>query len=313
MNASRLPVAVATHAARDIIGEAPAVGETWPGLTRLLDWAATTGFDGLDVSTSVFDVDRPTDWWRGVAKQASDRGLKIASINCLRSSLADENYWQAGARRIRRAVEIAEELGIPTVNISLAVPPERLDANSFRQLREPPGSSRGARVKERRATIERLLAIDRDTRHRDTDLVLELHHCSLVDTAPALRSMLDDLGGGYTGNPDVVNELWAFDTIDSTPTQIMDVLAPVSPHLWHLKNYVLEPAEQPRLPPTFVDASLVDGAVDYVDALSRMRSAGFAGWFSIERSGPGDFLKSAEIGLDFLHTSMTPSTSRRTT
>lgn len=312
MSGRRLPVALATHAARDIIGPAPASGGgRWDGLERLLDWSAETGFDGLDVSTSVFDVERPLTWWNGVRSLAEDRGLVIASINCLRSSLADEEHWRLGDRRIRRAIEIAEALGVPSVNVSLAVPPERLDANARRQLALPPGSSRVATPAEVAATVYRLRSIDEDAPDRSTRLVIELHHCSIVDTSASLRALIDELGAGFTANPDIVNELWAFDTIDASPADIVDRLAPVSPHLWHVKNYT-RVSDADGGPPAFADAALDGGDVDYTDVLGRMMRAGFDGWISIERSGPGDFLQTASAGLRFLHTQLTTTTPRST-
>lgn len=311
---SRLPIAVATHAARDMIGEPPgSAGGSWPGLHRFLDWAAETGFDGIDVSTSVFDVERSARWWRGLHAQVAARGLEIASINCLRSSLADAKFWQLGDRRIRRAIEIAEDLGIPSVNVSLAVPPERLDANAHRQRAAPPGSSRIATAKERSLTIERLSAIHKETTGRSTRLVLELHHCSVIDTASALRSMIDDLDDSFTANPDVVNELWAFETIEATAAEIVDTLAPVSRHLWHVKDYTLGPASTPGVPRNFVDVAVGSGATDYADAIARMLGAGFDGWISVERSGVGDFLRTAREGLAFLHSHLPPINARSTT
>lgn len=312
MSAAHLPIALATHAARDVIGPAPSAGgERWDGLERLLDWAAATGFDGLDVSTSVFDVERSIAWWSGIQSVAGDRGLAIASINCLRSSLADEDYQRSGDRRIHRAVEIAEALGVPSVNVSLAVAPERLDANAHRQLALPPGSSRVASPAEVAATVQRLGTIDEDTSGRSTHLVIELHHCSVADTSSALRALIDELGPSFTANPDIVNELWAFEDISASPADIVDALAPVSPHLWHVKNYTLIPASEGG-PPAFADAALDEGDVDYTDALDRMLDAGFDGWISIERSGPGDFLHTARVGLEFLHRKLTTTTPRST-
>lgn len=296
------PVAVATHAARDLIGPEPEDGSRWTGLESFATWAAETGFDGVDASSSVLVLERPDGWWRDVAAVLADRGLRLASLNCLRSSLADPDHWHLGDARIRRAFEVARLLDVPTVNVSLAVPAERLDANAFRQVATPPGSSRSAAASELSATVERLRVLYRWAGEDAARLVLELHHCSVVDTADSLRDVLDQLaddGAAHPvlGNPDLVNELWAFDRIESPWQESLAHLAPVSGGIWHLKNVRQRTTPEGH---QFVDASLGDGDIDYRAAVATMGNAGFQGWLSIERAGAGDFRTTATDGLHFL-------------
>ncbi len=296
---TRWPVAVATHAARDIIGRPPP-GDFghWEGLDRFLAYARETGFDGIDVSTSLIDGRRDDRWWSTLAAAVSAAGLEIASINCLRSSLADRDYWGLAAARIRRALIIADALDIPSVNVSLAVPPERLDANAHRQLALPPGSSKTCTEEELDRTAEQLQELADLADSLRTRLVVELHHCSVADTADSVLALLKRVGRPLAVNPDVVNELWAFDRVLANWRDTLTALAPVSGGIWHVKN-CRRTAVDGRV--EFVDAPLGEGDVDYAEAVSVMQAAGFEGWLSIERSGPGDFLATAAQGIAFLH------------
>lgn len=289
------PVAVATHAARDAIGSAPGPDQRWRSLEQWLDWVAEAGFDGVDLSSSVFPLERSDAWWHGIGMLAADRGLRLASINCLRSSLADVDYWHLGDQRIRRAVQIGHLLDIPTVNISLAVPAERLDVNAHRQQQSPPGSSRVATEAERQATRDRLAAIRDVTPAGGPALVVELHHGSLVDTAGSLLSLALDLG--IAVNPDLVNELWAFDRIEASWQTSLEMLAPVSGGVWHVKNCRRRKREAGVV---FEDAPLDVGDIDYRAAIAVMAESGFEGWISIERSNVGDFVSTATRGLAFI-------------
>lgn len=290
------PIAVATHAARDQIGPVPAGDGPWRGWERWLDWVRDTGFDGVDLSTGVVPVERPDDWWRGLADSVRRRDLEIASINCLRSSLADPEHWRLGDARIRRALDLADLLGIPTVNVSLAIPPERADANACRMQAAPLGSSRTATAAQRRATLDRLRAIVAG-RRGTADLVLELHHASVADTAPTAVDLAQ--AAGIPLNPDLVNELWAFDEPERDWRETLRMCSPVSSGIWHVKNCRRTTAPDGTV--RFADAPLDDGEIDYAEAIGIMRGAGFDGWVSIERSGAGDFPATATRGIDFLH------------
>lgn len=288
-------IAIATHAARGLIGDLSDQG-TLLGLESFCDWAAKAGFDGLDIATSVFDVEHSDAWWWKVMNVITDRGLVPASINCLRSSLADEDYWQLGDRRIRRAIEIAVEYAIPTVNISLAVPPQRLDANAFRLIQLPPGSSRTATAMEVENTKQRLAAIRQNILSSGPELVLELHHCSVVDTSVSLAEVLSDVEG-YTANPDLYNEIWAFDEIDIPWQKSLEILAPLTKGIWHVKNATLVVEGGNK---KFLNSSLGAGDIDDNYAVATMLESGFKGWISIEKCGVCDFQQTASEGLAFL-------------
>lgn len=291
------PVAIATHAAREQIGPVPDDEGIWWGWEAWLDWVRARGFDGVDVSTGVAPVERSDDWWRELAASARRRDLELASINCLRSSLADPEHWQLGDARIRRAIDVAAMLGIPTVNVSLAIPPERGDANACRLQASPLGSSRTATAAQRRATAERLRALV-PARSDGPAVVLELHHASIADTAPSAIELAATVG--IPLNPDLVNELWAFDEPERDWADSLRMCAPVSGGIWHVKN--CRRVVRPDGAIEFHDAPLDDGDLDYVEALQIMADAGFEGWLSIERSGGDDFPATAERGIDFLHT-----------
>ena len=124
-----------------------------------------------------------------------------------------------------------------------------------------------------------------------------------------MARLVSRLGGRFTANPDLVNELWAFETVKTNWRDTLVALAPLTGEIWHIKNCRrLVDAGRTE----FVDAPLDEGDIDYTEAVAIMRTAGFQGWVSIERSGEGDFLTTATRGRQFLH-SLKSAKQRSTT
>lgn len=292
------PVAIATHAARDLIGKHAGKPSGWSTLLAFLEKAECLGFDGVDIATTVFDVSLSREWWMDLSRQIELRNLRIASINCLRSSLADPDHWRSAENRIEAALRHAAELGIPSVNVSLAVPPERADANAQRMQRAPLGSSRTATEEDFRLTARRLDRLAEIGSEANVAVAVELHHASIADTAPATLRLLEFCEQGVEVNPDLVNELWAFDTVAADWRDTLSALAPYTHSIWHVKNCWRR--TEGELSVAFEDAPLGNGEIDYQAAFSIMVDSGFTGWISIERSGPGDFLATAQDGIRFI-------------
>ena len=258
------PVAVATHAARDVIGSAPG-----SGFERFLDWAVAAGFDGIDLSNSVLYDD----------------------------------YAAESMERIRWSIRAAAALEAPVVSLSLALPQQVDDCNQFRGLNHSMGCSRGASDQTFEATALRLRDLAAEARNMGVALSIETHHASLADTGAAtlkLWQMVDDDSVGL--NPDLVNVLWAYATPEEDWRETLRLLAPHA-NLWHVKNVrrvELEPGQRAA----YIGTSLGEGDIDHRWAVAGMRQAGFAGWVSIERGGGGDALAELRAGLAYLRSDL---------
>ena len=156
LHAAPWPVAVATHAARDAIGEAPDGSVVWPGMLDFIAWAAKAGFDGIDLSDTVVPFDRSTRGLHELASAVGDHGLRFAGLNILRASLADPDYGSHNLERTRRSINACVELGCRILSISLALPRQVDDCNRYRGLDHSRGSSRARDVADFFALAEQL-------------------------------------------------------------------------------------------------------------------------------------------------------------
>jgi sugar phosphate isomerase/epimerase len=295
----RWPVAIATHAARDAIGQ-PRAGETlWPGLVDFLRWSADAGFSGIDLSDSVFPFDTTASGLAELASAAADHGLRFAGLNLLRASFADPGYGADNLDRARRSVEAVALLDAGTLSISFAVPRQVADCNAYRGLDHSLGGSRLAGDRDFEITAERLRSLADEAQASGVALSIEVHHASIADNgASALRllKLTDHPSVGV--NPDLVNAYWAYATPEEDWRAQLRLLAPHA-NVWHVKN-VLRVEVEAGVRSVFLGTSLADGDIDHRWACHVMREAGFTGWVSIERGGPGDALHMARAGLSYL-------------
>ena len=292
-------IALAAHACQALLGQPDRDDATrWGGLASFLDLAAEAGYGGVDLSTGVFPMDAPDGWWRDIARLVADRGLEIASLNSLRSSLCDPDYAALGAQRIERALEVAALVGSDTLNVALGVPWERLDANRFLGVADPPGGSRSASAADFEVTPATLDRFADAAAERGVELVLELHYCSIADSAAAIGRLLLQMQNPIAVNPDLVNAVWAYDEADEGWEPTLRRLAPASSGVWHVKNCAAAPGDGVVLR----DATLADGVIDYDVACDILGDAGFDGWVSVETCGAPDYRSFAVSGAEFFTT-----------
>jgi sugar phosphate isomerase/epimerase len=129
-------------------------------------------------------------------------------------------------------------------------------------------------------------------------LSIETHHASLADTGAATLRLWRLTGDAAVGiNPDLVNAYWAYATPEEDWRETLALLAPHA-NVWHVKN-VQRVETDPGRRAVYLGTSLQAGDIDHRAAVRAMRDAGFDGWVSIERGGPGDALGQALGGLRY--------------
>lgn len=268
-------------------------------MRSFLQWASAIGFDGIDLSDSVVDFNDSPQQVRGLARLLDEHNLVAPTINCLRASLCDREFSELSTARVRAALRAAEVLGTEVVNISLAVPRQRLDCNQFRGSRKSPGSSCQANDDDFALTVRRLAELVSVAESLGVLLTVEMHHCSLADTSTSTLRLIRAVSSPTLGcNPDIVNMYWAYSEPEEDWLEGLERMAPMS-NLWHVKNVrrIFNPTAKTS---AYIDAPLHSGDIDYRLASAVMWRAGFPGWVSIERGGPGDFLFTAAEGYSYL-------------
>src|SRR5512133_3952944 len=92
---------------------------------NLFSWAKRKGFDGIEVGDWWFDFFTADDGEVSRLKEEmGGYGLEFAGLNCLRKSVAHPAVVEQSWRDLRRSIEIAKNLHLGFVNISLALPAE---------------------------------------------------------------------------------------------------------------------------------------------------------------------------------------------
>lgn len=273
---------------------------------NLLAWTQRQGFDGIDLGAWAFDFYRaPLSELRELQQDIADAGLTLVALNCLRKCITHPAVAAQNRRDLWRAVEVACELRVPYVSISLSLDADAVGVpqRDVRGTRTSPGSSRDARPGEFEEAAAFLRQLAAAGQPHSVEVVVELHHCSLADTsATLLRLLLLADHPNLTVNPDLGNVTWGYDEPEEAWQQSVEQLAG-RVNFWHVKN--LHRVHIPEVQrAAFVHAPLADGDIDYRWAISHMLSHGFRGWLSLEAAGPGDWLSFAARGkayLDELH------------
>lgn len=296
-----IKIAFATHAARTYPhprwGGLPDAGQqAW-----LFDWVAGEGFRGLDVGDSWVDFAR-LDRSNALAmrQRASERGLEICALNCLRKALCDPATSGLNSDALTHALDVSEWLGCPTVGISLSHPTQVHGGSATIGTTHSPGGSAAASDHDYEATCRALRSLAARAKEKGLSLSVELHHCSLADTSAGLLRILDGVAASNVGaNPDLINGYWAYAEPPETWRDAFSALVPRT-NLWHVKNaqrvYVPEARRA-----VFLERPLSQGDIDYRWALRKAESAGFGGWISIENCGGGDPFEITSEGRKYLH------------
>lgn len=259
---------------------------------RVFDWAAHTGFHGVELSPRWLDYrDFTPRQFAALRGEVEAAGLVVSGINLNRCIYTRTEQASRHVADTRRAIEAADALGARLVNISLSMPtwptPER-----------PPLFGADVPREEVKRAAAIVSALAKEAAQAGVALSMELHDDGMLDTAEVCLEFLRLVGRDNVGiNPDVGN-------ICRGPRPLPDwrgafrMLASAANN-WHVKNYR-----------AFQVAPLWDGDLDYAEALRVMRAAGYDGWVSIESYSP-DPLAMQEKALRWLkeQVSAIPSSS----
>jgi len=228
---------------------------------RILEWAATTGFEGIEISPQWLDITHLSNTeLREFREDAAASGLAISGLNVNR--ILHPDAASVGSKLLlEHAIHVAAILSAPLVTLSFSSPlgdPSR----PFLHGCDVPQAER-----DQNADLIRDLAA-RALPH-GFQLSLELHDDGLLDTADLCLDMLQRVASENVGlNPDLGNLVRSCPDSDWRTT--LKSLAPRANN-WHVKNYR---GSQP--------SPIWDGRIDYAEAFHIMRAAGYTGWVSIE-------------------------------
>jgi sugar phosphate isomerase/epimerase len=247
----------------------------------LYQWAAATGFQGIEISPRWYDIFALTrDHLEELRREIAGAGLSISGINVERAIVVRSAAAAENRERIRRAIDIAAVLGAEVVDVALALDWEGVASRAV-------VTSAEFSEEEFAESVASIKALSRQAGRHGIAVSVELHDDGLLDDAALCRRFIEEVGEANAGaNPDVGN-------ICRDPARTGDwesalvKLAPIA-NCWHVKNYRDCQA-----------SPLADGDIDYRRAMQIMIKARFAGWSSIE-SRIGEFRETQASALAYL-------------
>ena len=300
---TEMRVALATHTLNARRGYPESSREAQITARRnLYSWARQHNFAGIEVGAWWYDFyQAPVTETRQLKEEMAAEGLALAGFNCLRKCVTHPAVATQNRRDLWTAVEVACEVGVPVVSISLSLDADAVDIpqQDVRGTQISPGSSRDAGDEEFEQAGAFLRELARVAQPSGIEIALELHHCSLADTSHSLLRLLDIAGEpNISANPDLGNVTWGYAVPEEPwPESVIHLAGRV--RFWHVKN--IQRVYFPEVGRSaFVHAALGEGDIDYRWAIAHMQSAGFDGWLSLEAAGPGDWLSFAARGKAYL-------------
>lgn len=290
-----MKIAVQMHAARNYYR---AANPTDAQLDAICGWAASLGFEGLDIGDS-WDFEQLSEASAtAVRKRVQGHGLSIPSLNCMGRSLCHPDHGEANFKSLMRALQVAAWFGGSIVDISLAAPRDT-SKPKVTGLRETPGGSKTASEADFEITIDKLRMLATQAADLGVGLSLELHDRCLADTSATLLRIVYAVAAPNLGvNPDLVNGYQSYDVPVETRQEALKALAPRT-NLWHVNN-----VQRVHLPDSnravFLECALDVGDIDYRWSLVQMRKVGFDGWIVVEHKGTSDPFATMARGLRYM-------------
>lgn len=258
-------------------GRPPEPGER----RRVFDWAARTGFEGIELSPRWLDFHvMGLQEVKDLGKEIAASGLRVSGLNISRCILTRTseaaNHW----KRLQRSVEVAQALGAKIINISLSMPTLPAPDRAPLLGREVPET-------EFQRSAKLVADLAKRALQSGVEISLELHDDGLLDSPELCLQFLRRIEAPNVAvNPDLGNVCRGPGPMPDWEGALQ-VLAPKA-NCWHVKNY-----RQGKPVP------LWEGAISYDRAFAIMHAAGYKGWVSIE-SYFGDVLKIQERSLEYL-------------
>lgn len=223
-------------------------------------------------------------------------GMRARGLSVTRISLIEPGRGEANLELTLRAVEVADTLGVPTLELGFH---PRLDERSagiwFWEV--------AARADDRSeqtwtAATERLGQVCAHAAERALEVSVELYEDSLICTAADIEQLMARVPAPNLGvNPDLGNTYRS-----ATPQREpwLDTLRGAASHMnyWHVKNYTRSSAGH-QGPFAVSPTSLGSGDLDYRLALRTVLNAGYRGPIVVEHYG-GDAVWMQEQGRVYL-------------
>ena len=269
------------------------------------DWLVRHGFDGIDLGETWFNFyDAPDDALVELGEEARSHGLEIGGLTVLRKIItwpAPEEVRATNRGLLSRAVKAAQLAGAPLVNMSISPQPWEVGVREqdLRGQSDPVGSSMRARDEDYEEAAGVLRSLARDAEPERTELTLELHQNSIVDTPKGMLRLIDLVGHPLIKvNPDLGNFYFAYATPEGGWDDVCRMLAPHT-NFWHVKNIQrIYFQEEDRA--QHINAPLGEGMIDYRRALRILRDGGFDGYISIELATGADPFNAILSGKRYL-------------
>jgi sugar phosphate isomerase/epimerase len=260
----------------------------YPQSCFVLDWAQAQGLDGVEIIDAwidFYDMDHAE-----LAKMKEEfvrRGLEIPAMCPTRVTLSEPELALANSARVERAIEVAEVLECPIINVSLSqtvAPYSSLDAEEHHHECMAQWLSKLA---DRAADVGIALS-------------LELHEGTLVDVSDTLVKVLQMIDRPNVGaNPDLGNWLAGFTVPQETWEEAITNLKPYT-NYWHVKNFSRVYFRDLKVSRT-IEVPLLWGDIDHRQVMRRMLAEpAYDGYIAIEVERSGDPFALMEPSIPYL-------------
>jgi len=260
----------------------------YPQSTFVLDWAQRQGLDGVEIIDAwidFYDMDQAA--LQRMKEEFARRDLEVAAMCPTNVTLSEPDLAHKNIARVERAIEVAEFLNCPIINVSpvqTVEPRTSLDADE-----------------EHYERITEALALLAD-RAADSGMALsiELHEHTLVDISDALVKVLKMVDRPNVGaNPDLGNWLAAFDAPQERWETVIANLKPYT-NYWHVKNFSRVYLRGLKVGRT-IEVPLLWGDIDHRRVMRMMLAEpAYDGYIAIEVERSGDPFALMEPSISYL-------------
>jgi len=246
----------------------------------VFEWAARTGFNGVELSPRWLDFHgMALRELRDLRKEIAAACLQVSGLNISRCILSRTSEAASHWARLQRSVEIADALGAEILNISLSMP-------TLPAANRPPLRGGDIGEMEYQRSAELITDLANRAGKVGVGISLELHDDGLLDSPELCLQFLAQVKAPNVGvNPDLGNICRGPGRPDWEAA--LKLLAPQT-NCWHVKNYR-----------NGNPAPLWQGDINYDRAFAIMNEVGYEGWVGIE-SYFGDVLDLQERSLEYL-------------
>lgn len=261
----------------------------YPDSTFVLDWAQAKGLDGVEIIDAWIDfysMDRAQ--LTKLKEEYARRNLEVCALCPTHVTLSErDELAQKNSERVERAIEVAEILGAPIVNVSLV-------------QTAPPHTSFDAEERHYENIVEALGKLADRAAGSGVSLSLELHEYTLVDMSAALLKVLKMLDRPNVGaNPDLGNWLAAFDEPKEKWEQAIENLKPYA-NYWHVKTFLRVFFRELGAART-LEVPLPWGDIDYRLVMRKMLAEpAYDGYIAIEVERSGDPFALIEPSISYV-------------